>query len=195
MANLFKRFLTIFGYKLDRNSGASGKASAPPGFKEVSGESKAPASPGFKKASDETKSRRRSCAEHAQRPKPLLAHLLPLDERVRRPGPGLIPIVAYITSWCRNSHYRLDLAFRQWSSNSAPSALPSAGGKAISTIDALLSDEATPVWVQHQQLELVLAKQAELIEFDRAIQDTLTDADLEADLTTVFEYEEKVSFT
>ncbi|KAH7977361.1 hypothetical protein HPB49_000945 [Dermacentor silvarum] len=63
--------------------------------------------------------------------------------------------------------------------------------KAISTIDALLSDEATPVRVLHQHLELVLVKQAELVEFDRAIQETLKDADLEADLATAFEYEQK----
>lgn len=49
------------------------------------------------------------------------------------------------------------------------------------------------VW--HQLLELVLAKQAELVVFDRAIQDTLTDADLEADLTTPFEYGQKVSLS
>ncbi|KAH7954235.1 hypothetical protein HPB49_016793 [Dermacentor silvarum] len=67
--------------------------------------------------------------------------------------------------------------------------------RAISPIDPLLSDEATPVRVLHQHLELVLAKQAELVEFDRAIQETLTDTDLEADLTTAFEYEQKVSFT
>ncbi|KAH7978651.1 hypothetical protein HPB49_006286 [Dermacentor silvarum] len=67
--------------------------------------------------------------------------------------------------------------------------------KAISTIDALLSDEATPVRVLHHHLELVLAKQAELVEFDRTIQDTLTDAELKADRTTAFECEQQVSFT
>ncbi|KAH7933562.1 hypothetical protein HPB49_013920 [Dermacentor silvarum] len=67
--------------------------------------------------------------------------------------------------------------------------------KAISTIGALLPDEVTPLRVLHLHLELILAKQAELVEFDRAIQETLTDADLEADLTTDFQYEQKVSFT
>ncbi|KAH7950023.1 hypothetical protein HPB49_018693 [Dermacentor silvarum] len=67
--------------------------------------------------------------------------------------------------------------------------------KAISTIDALLSDEVTPQRVLHRHLELILAKQAELVEFDRAIQETLMDAYLEADLSTAFKYEQKVSFT
>ncbi|KAH7941183.1 hypothetical protein HPB49_010813 [Dermacentor silvarum] len=62
--------------------------------------------------------------------------------------------------------------------------------KAISTIDALLSDWATPVRVLHHHLELVFAKQAELVEFDRAMQETRTDAVLEAELTA-FEYEQK----
>ncbi|KAH7937475.1 hypothetical protein HPB49_012650 [Dermacentor silvarum] len=67
--------------------------------------------------------------------------------------------------------------------------------KAISTIDALLSDEATPVPVLHLHLKLVLAKQEELVAFYREIQETLMDADLEADFSTAFEYERKVSFT
>lgn len=50
--------------------------------------------------------------------------------------------------------------------------------KSISMIDALLTDEATAVWVLHQHLALVLAKQANLINSDHAVQDTLTDADL-----------------
>ncbi|KAH7973617.1 hypothetical protein HPB49_003088 [Dermacentor silvarum] len=66
--------------------------------------------------------------------------------------------------------------------------------KAISAIDALLTDEAAAVWLLHQHLKLALVKQADFVEFDRAIRETLTDADLEADLTTAFEYEQ-VSFT
>ncbi|KAH7974467.1 hypothetical protein HPB49_015733 [Dermacentor silvarum] len=78
------------------------------------------------------------------------------------------------------------LAFRQWS-NSAPSAASSGGPSPNSISDSLVSDEATPVQVLHQHLELVLTEQAELLELDRAIQDTLTDADVEADLTTAFD--------
>ncbi|KAH7974958.1 hypothetical protein HPB49_022054 [Dermacentor silvarum] len=100
---------------------------------------------------------------------------------------------ALVLDWGRNPPCRLALAFPQWC-NSAPSAASSGGPftKAISTIDALQSDEATAVRLLHQHLELVLAKQAELVEFDRAIRETLTDADLEADLTTAFEYEQQL---
>ncbi|XP_072143775.1 uncharacterized protein [Dermacentor andersoni] len=67
--------------------------------------------------------------------------------------------------------------------------------KVIAINDAVLTDEATSTRVLQKHLELVLAKQAELTEFGCAIQDTLTDADVEVDLNKAFEYEQKFSFT
>ncbi|KAH7946866.1 hypothetical protein HPB52_005218 [Rhipicephalus sanguineus] len=65
--------------------------------------------------------------------------------------------------------------------------------KALSTLDALLADSTTPAGRLQEILDLIVVKNAQLIHFDSEIQAALHDDDLEADLTTAYEYEEKVS--
>lgn len=50
-------------------------------------------------------------------------------------------------------------------------------------LDTLLAGGDTPASSLQQHLDLILSKQAELIGFNRAIQDILHDAALEEDMT------------
>ncbi|KAH7943788.1 hypothetical protein HPB52_011739 [Rhipicephalus sanguineus] len=66
--------------------------------------------------------------------------------------------------------------------------------KALSTLDALLADSTTPAGRLQEILDLIVVKYAQLVHFDSEIQAALHDDELEADLTTAYEYEEKVSY-
>ncbi|XP_037514124.1 uncharacterized protein LOC119390576 [Rhipicephalus sanguineus] len=66
--------------------------------------------------------------------------------------------------------------------------------KALSTLDALLADSTTPAGRLQEILDLSVVKNAQLVHFDSEIQAALHDDELEADLTTAYEYEEKVSY-
>ncbi|KAH7943210.1 hypothetical protein HPB52_006522 [Rhipicephalus sanguineus] len=66
--------------------------------------------------------------------------------------------------------------------------------KALSTLDALLADSTTPTGRLQEILDLIVVKNAQLVHFDSEIQAALHDDELEADLTTAYEYEEKVSY-
>ncbi|KAH7982548.1 hypothetical protein HPB52_005588 [Rhipicephalus sanguineus] len=64
--------------------------------------------------------------------------------------------------------------------------------KGLSTLDVLLADSTTPVSKLQEVPELIVAKNAQLIGLDHEVQATLHDDELEADLTTSYEYDEKV---
>ncbi|KAH7947241.1 hypothetical protein HPB52_008566 [Rhipicephalus sanguineus] len=65
--------------------------------------------------------------------------------------------------------------------------------KALSTLDAVLADSTSPAGRLQEILDLIEVKHAQLIHFDSEIYAALHDDELEADLTTACEYEEKVS--
>ncbi|KAH7946561.1 hypothetical protein HPB52_001323 [Rhipicephalus sanguineus] len=66
--------------------------------------------------------------------------------------------------------------------------------KALSTFDALLADSTTLPGRLKEILGLIVIKNAQLIHFDSEIQAALHDDEVEAYLTTAYEYEEKASY-
>ncbi|KAH8018312.1 hypothetical protein HPB51_002293 [Rhipicephalus microplus] len=69
---------------------------------------------------------------------------------------------------------------------------PKAITKAISTLDTLLADSTTPAHRLQELIDIIVAKHTYFITFDKDIQATLHGKDLEVDLTTASEYEDRV---